>query len=278
MAEILSNQYKSVFSTPKEDIDEVKLTTFNCDNLNDIEITEDKIKEAAKKDESIFCFRSRWHTSSLPKRIYLNELAYPITKIWRTSLDSGNMPEGVAIAIITPILKKMERLHIRGKIIKWTESFLKNRKQIVKVDAALSNAEWVTSGVPQGSVLGPLLFLILVIDIDKDVLHTTFGSFADETRMWDTINATHQATDLQRDLNVIYSWAETNNMSFNGDKFERMRFGNSNKDFTYKTPGGKQIERKEYIKDLGVIFEESTMFNMHIKNLEISAQEEQWSC
>ena len=163
------------------------------------------------------------------------------------------------------LLRKMESLNIGGKLLQWVANFLKNRQQIVKVEYALSEPVWVKSGVPQGSVMGPLLFLILMIDINKDVTYAALGSFADDTRMWEVISEVHKVNDLQQDLHTVYSWADTNNMEFNGDKFEGMRFGQHESTFTYTTPQGKEIERKEHVKDLGIMFEQSLVFTMHIK-------------
>ena len=70
-------------------------------------------------------------------------------------------------------LSKIQKLGIGGKILTWIKSFLNGRKQSVIVDGVLSDPIPVISGVPQGSVLGPLIFLILIGDIDENVLHSS---------------------------------------------------------------------------------------------------------
>ena len=80
------------------------------------------------------------------------------------------------------VLQKIKRLGIDGKILKWLKSFLTERKQSVMVNGVKSEPQNVLSGVPQGSVLGPLIFLILIGDIDKDILNRFVKSFADDTR------------------------------------------------------------------------------------------------
>ena len=124
------------------------------------------------------------------------------------------------------LLKKINSLQISGKIIRWIESFLKNRQQSVKVEGHLSDRVWVTSGVPQGSVLGPLLFFIMMTDIECNIFNATIGSFADDTRLWNMVTDKSSEDAMQKELEIMYQWAERNNMQYNCDKFEGMRFGN----------------------------------------------------
>ena len=81
----------------------------------------------------------------------------------------------------------------------------------------------ISSGVPQGSVLGPLLFLVLIGDIDKDITSTFVSSFADDTRVAKDISSVEDVETLQLDLQSIYEWGEENNMEFNFPKFETLR-------------------------------------------------------
>ena len=72
------------------------------------------------------------------------------------------------------LFQKVRELGIGGKIGKWLQSFLSNREQVVIVNGAKSSAAKVQSGVPQGSMLGPLLFLIMMGDINKDIAHSFY--------------------------------------------------------------------------------------------------------
>ena len=83
----------------------------------------------------------------------------------------------------------------------------------------MSTPKQVISGVPQGSVLGPLLFLVLIGDIDKEVATAFLSSFADDTRVGKGIATSSDVEDLQRDLQAVYQWSVDNNMEFNADKF-----------------------------------------------------------
>ena len=116
------------------------------------------------------------------------------------------------------LLRKARNLGIGGKVIKWLEEFLTNRRQSVIVDGVKSNPTRVISGVPQGTVLGPLLFIIMINDICINIQSEIF-SFADDTRVLRSIHSTTDNTTLQTDLNTIYNYALTNNLTFNENKF-----------------------------------------------------------
>ena len=88
------------------------------------------------------------------------------------------------------------------------------------VGGASSSIKEVISGVPQGSVLGPHLFLIMIRDIDKCVLTALLSSFADDTRVGHWIKTMEDLQSFQRDLDKIYKWSSKNNMEFNSSKFE----------------------------------------------------------
>ena len=153
-------------------------------------------------------------------------------------------------------LTKIQHLGIGGKILKWIQSFLTNRYQTIIVDGVPSNPSPVISGVPQGSVLGPLIFLILIGDIDEKVEHSSVRSFADDTRVIKDVENASDTQKLQDDLDTIYLWYEENNMQFNHVKFELLRYGPNNKlktETNYKTCRNTTIKECEYVKDLGVL-------------------------
>ena len=159
---------------------------------------------------------------------------------------------------------------IEGRVFNWIKSFLTNRTQQVSVDGTLSDPAPVISGVPQGSVLGPLLFLILIGDIDNEVTEAIIKSFADDTRAMKGIHTKHDVDTLQRQLQLIYKWSDVNNMSLNDKKFEGQRLGPNNviKDETsYTSPSGKLIEMKTTVKDLGVLMSDDCTFSAHIASV-----------
>ena len=110
-------------------------------------------------------------------------------------------------------LRKLKLLGIKGQLGRWICSFLTNRVQSVLVEGKTSKLKPVTSGVPQGSVLGPLLFLVLIGDIDKTVASSFLSSFADDTRVGKGIASEEDIHNLQADLEAFYQWSVDNNMT-----------------------------------------------------------------
>ena len=165
------------------------------------------------------------------------------------------------------VLGKIKSMGIEGRVFNWIQSFLTNRTQQVSVDGTLSDPAPVISGVPQGSVLGPLLFLILIGDIDDEVTEAIIKSFADDTRAMKGIFTNDDVATLQLQLQKIYKWSDKNNASLNDKKFEGMRLGPNStikEETSYSTPSGKLIEMKETVKDLGVLMSDDCTFSAHI--------------
>ena len=167
-------------------------------------------------------------------------------------------------------LRKIKQLGITGKVGKWIYSFLTGRTQTVIVNGMKSEDSVVRSGVPQGSVLGPLLFLILLGDIDKSVASAFVSSFADDTRVGHRIKTTEDVQALQEDLNTIYQWSSNNNMKFNSDKFECIRYGKKkelHETTGYLSDTNTPITPKEAINDLGVLLSSNCLFKNQIDDV-----------
>ena len=172
------------------------------------------------------------------------------------------------------MLVKLAELGITGRLLQWIKQFLTNREQWVYLDVPQSRIEPVMSGVPQGSVLGPLLFLIMLSDIDKDVHSSFVSSFADDTRVLSGIGNNADVLRLQEDLDAIYRWSEANNAKFNSEKFECLRYGpneNIKSDTSYKSSCQDIITSKPSVRDLGVTMSADATFGEHISNITQSA-------
>ena len=165
------------------------------------------------------------------------------------------------------LLSKLKKMGVCGKLGRWLYSFLTDREQCVIVNGFTSEMCAVLSGVPQGSVLGPLLFLILLNNIDENIRDAFLSSFADDTRIGMAINSSEDILSLQSDLDKVYKWADENNMMLNPLKFEMMHYGSrnsTNAPYSYLASTGDSITSKDDVKDLGVIMSTNATFSSHI--------------
>lgn len=171
---------------------------------------------------------------------------------------------------------KLKALGITGKLGAWLHNFLTERTQVVAVDGHKSEKTAVISGVPQGSVLGPLLFLVLMNDISQTVDKSFLSSFADDTTLSHRINSEADIRELQSNINKITEWAEVNNMQFNEDKFEMLRCGPDSHLKTstaLHTGGGKIISQSPMVKCLGIHLSEDATYKHHIHKISNKAKQ-----
>ena len=120
------------------------------------------------------------------------------------------------------LIHKLKRIGIRNKLLNWFIDYLKNRKQRVVLDGQFSEWKEVKAGVPQGSILGPLLFLIFINDI-VELINTNIRLFADDTSLYLIVsNPNNDAAQLNLDLQTIATWAKQWLVDFNPNKTETM--------------------------------------------------------
>ena len=150
------------------------------------------------------------------------------------------------------LLNKLKIFSICGKLGEWLHSFLTNRRQHVRIPGGVSKSDNVLSGVPQGAVLGPVLFLVLISDISSNV-SSNITSFADDTKVFATINDPTDCDNLQSDLDNIYLWSSKNSMMFNQEKFQYSSYhmGDSSKiNNIYLSPDLNILPKSGEVKDL----------------------------
>ena len=180
------------------------------------------------------------------------------------------------------LLDKLKQYGISDKYLKWIQSFLSNRSQTVYNNGVYSYSAPVLSGVPQGSVLGPLLFIIYINDL-QDVIHgSEMLTFADDTKLVTRINSVKDTENLQNNLNSIINWSASNNMKLNNNKFEYINHKSpykgtnsklldllpfSNLTKTYYVSNSLEIARSSQVRDLGVIVDEGLNWKLHIDKI-----------
>lgn len=163
------------------------------------------------------------------------------------------------------LLKKAEFYGISGKVLDWTRDFLSNRSQQVLLEGQSSTETSVTSGVPQGSVLGPLLFLIYINDLPKRPTSSTTRLFADDSLLYRRISSSEDTKLLQEDLNSLVEWEDQWAMNFNAPKCKILRITNKRKPITASyTIHGQELELVDAAKYLGVYLDSKLSFNTHV--------------
>ena len=148
------------------------------------------------------------------------------------------------------LLLKLKAHGIGNGMINWIEKWLIDRRQRVVVDGEVSNWKPVLSGVPQGSVLGPILFLIYINDLDDDITSKVL-KFAYDTKVFRKIKSDADRQHLQDDLNMLIEWSEKWQMLFNFGKCKCLHTGHGNEGAQY-TMGCTVLDTTLKEKDLGL--------------------------
>ena len=176
------------------------------------------------------------------------------------------------------ILKKLkEQYDINGYLLQFIKEYLKDRKQAIIIDGKFSSFSSVQSGVPQGSILGPLLFVLFINDIvnviSKD---TNILLYADDMKIFREIRCANDHTTLQSDIDSLEHWAQVNKMIFHPDKCKvlhcSLKHNHSNGERQY-TLGNTPLDPTYEEKDLGVIILPNLKWNrQHTKLLNKASQ------
>lgn len=173
------------------------------------------------------------------------------------------------------LLHKLRHYGIKGKHNQWITAFLESRTQAVVLENKYSDKVDVTSGVPQGSVLGPVFFLIYINDI-TDNMQSTIRLFADDCTIYRPINNKNDQQILQSDLTNLTKWEQKWKMAFNVSKCNVMHLTRSKNPI--KEPyymHGKQLEVVQDTKYLGITIKDDLIWNLHINNIVSSANQVQ---
>ena len=193
----------------------------------------------------------------------------------RLALDNGNFACGVFVDLQKAfdtvdhnfLLLKLAHYGIRGISNSWFRSYLSNRSQFVDVNGFKSSVKPIVNGVPQGSVLGPLLFLIYINDIYSAVSFSTVYLFADDTNLLYTHpNLKVLSERINADLSNLNIWLNANKISLNSSKTEYLLFRHSRKSLNYNftlTVDCHVIKPSKHIKYLGLYLDENLNFHHH---------------
>jgi hypothetical protein len=167
------------------------------------------------------------------------------------------------------LLNKLYCYRIRGIAFDWFKSYLKSRKQYVHYNGCNSNQMPMTCGVPQGSVLGPLLFIIYMNDLPDCLQYSKSILFADDTTVYQSgSNVKDLYANINLDLKMLGDWFYSNKLSLNTGKSNYILFTNMN--ISCDEPKiikiyNNAIERKPCVKFLGIHLDENLTWHDHIK-------------
>ena len=169
------------------------------------------------------------------------------------------------------LLNKLQHYGIRGTAFNWFQSYLSNRKQFVYHNGESSQLQCITSGVPQGSVLGPLLFLIYINDLPNISNVLEFYLFADDTNIYyEADSPENLELIVNRELKQLRNWLIVNRLSLNIDKTNFIVFHPYNKplkqSITLKI-NKKAILEKDHVKYLGILIDSTLTWRVHIENV-----------
>ena len=179
------------------------------------------------------------------------------------------------------LLSKMEHYGVRDTALEWFKSYLSNRKQYVYSNGESSQLKDITCGVPQGSVLGPLLFLIYINDLPNISKLLQFFLFADDTNIYYEAESSEQLEQvINKELQKLRTWLMVNRLSLNMDKTNFIMFHPYNKPINHTITlkfRKNAIMEKKCIKYLGIMIDSTLTWHTHIGNISKKNVESNWS-
>ena len=170
------------------------------------------------------------------------------------------------------LLLKLSSYGIKGNLYLWIQSFLTSRSQTVRINSCYSASCPVTSGVVQGSVIGPMLFNLFINDVIDHAIHNiTIKLFADDIKIYSDIQNTH-LHNFQKQLDNIHLWSSTWQMQISHSKCNILQIGSSNSSHTFHFVNNT-IQQVDSVTDLGVTIDNNLRFKYQINNITLKANQ-----
>ena len=194
-----------------------------------------------------------------------------VIDLWTEILDQGGAIDSVYLDFAKAfdtvpherLLVKLASYGIGGQVLKWIRHFLTGRRQRVAVAGTFSTWVDVLSGVPQGSVLGPILFVCFINDM-PDVVKSFVYMYADDSKIFSRVDFIYEAESLQKDLDCLQDWESKWQLRFNVDKCKVMHLGGSHNNHVKYYMKGNVLQETVEEKDLGVWVSNDLKFSTHV--------------
>ena len=167
------------------------------------------------------------------------------------------------------LLSKLSHIGISGRLLTWFHNYLTDRKQLVSINGTRSSVLPVSSGVPQGSILGPLLFLVYINDLPDAITSCNIFLFADDTKCCQSIKTLSDCSRLQHCVDVLQDWSIKWNLHFNDSKCMLVQFRkpcNTIVSHSYKI-GDHTIATRDSHRDLGIILQYNLSWADHYDHI-----------
>ena len=215
----------------------------------------------------------------MPKRSTLKQLLLFVHEIL-SSLSAKSQHDVIYLDIRkafdtishSKLLLKLRRLGVNGSTWSWLKHYLLGRNQCVSIRGHQSSYLPVISGVPQGRILGPLLFVIYMDDLPSSLAHSNPFLFADDTKCSLPISVSNDQYLLQQDLITAENWSSDNNLTFNNDKCAIVHFCSFEPRFPFSyILGGKHVPVRQVQKDLGIFISSTLDWSPHYEHICSSA-------
>jgi len=184
--------------------------------------------------------------------------------------------------VANKLIYRLKNLGFENDILTWIDRFLANRLQCVTLNGVNSEYSSVVSGVPQGSVLGPLLFLLYINDLPTNLdghplaksfplPHPTLKIFADDIKIYHTITSRDENAHLQCYVDLLSGWCLDWQLQISKEKCAVLHLGSQNPKFIY-TLNNNQLPSTDQVTDLGVVIDQKLDYTAHIGALCLKAR------
>ena len=165
----------------------------------------------------------------------------------------------------TILLTKLWQAGLCGKVWQFFVAYLYGRLQCVRVGKCVATVLPVTSGGPQGSILGPLLFILYITDLPNIPLHSSLLLFADDSKCHRDIHSVEDCQLLQSDLGLLCDWSNTSGLAFNSNKSCVSYHSLRSAPITFEySLDGQHIAHQQICKDLGIVFSNTLSWSAQV--------------